>query len=539
MMLAKYEVPAIRRRQAARKHHATDSKRRSDYCSSATSIVQEFRVMTPKALLNLCNLGSSVAEFDSRLQEYFLETQVYRDFVAGKIDIVSGDKGTGKSAIFRILRDRYKLVPELRDVEIIPGFNEKGNPVFQRLTQSSSLPEGQYITVWKGFVLSAVGNWLLDLAEGADYQDLAELDRLLQALGLRSREKSPTTIFSLIANFLRTIASPKSAELTFSLTETGWPVVAPKLEFHHVETTTVEGQRIVYSEDALRFLDSLLKAHELEVWFVLDRLDEAFAGFPQIEVPALRALFRTFLDFNEFDNIKLKLFVRSDLFRRIVGTNFVNLTHVNARKIEIRWSDEDLKSMLCSRFRDNKDFIHALDAVNSSDDELFQMLFPDQVDAGSRKPKTWQWILTRIRDGNGIKPPRNLIDLINKARDVQARREEREGRSWRAGQSLFEPDALRKALEALSDQRLNDTLLAENSAIVPFIEKFREGKAEHNDESLRGILGVADGEFEQIKKELLFAGFLEQVGSSYKIPMLYRGGLRITQGKGFSEDDEE
>jgi len=487
----------------------------------------------------MCDLGSSVAEFDSRLQEYFLETQVYRDFVAGKIDIVSGDKGTGKSAIFRIVRDRYKLVPELRDVEIIPGFNEKGNPVFQRLTQSSSLPEGQYTTVWKGFVLSAVGNWLLDLAEGGDYQDLDELDRLLQALGLRSKEKSPTTIFSLIANFLRTIASPKSAEVTFSLTETGWPVVAPKLEFHQVQTTAMEGQKIVYSEDALRFLDSLLKAHELEVWFVLDRLDEAFAGFPQIEVPALRALFRTFLDFNEFENIKLKLFVRSDLFRRIVGTNFVNLTHVNARKIEIRWSDEDLKSMLCSRFRDNKDFIRALDVTDSSDDELFKLLFPDQVDAGSRKPKTWQWILTRIRDGNGIKPPRNLIDLINKARDVQARREEREGRASPAGQSLFEPDALRKALEALSDQRLNDTLLAENSTIASFIEKFRDGKAEHNDESLRGVLSVAGGESERIKKELLFAGFLEQVGASYKIPMLYRGGLRITQGKGFSQDEEE
>jgi hypothetical protein len=56
--------------------------------------------------------------------------------------------------------------------------------------------------------------------------------------------------------------------------------------------------------------------------------------------------------------------------------------------------------------------------------------------SGSRKPKTWQWILTRIRDGNGIKPPRNLIDLINKARDAQARREEREGRSWPAGSDL-------------------------------------------------------------------------------------------------------
>ena len=53
------------------------------------------------------------------------------------------------------------------------------------------------------------------------------------------------------------------------------------------------------------------------------------------------------------------------------------------------------------------------------------------------------------------------------------------------------------------------------------------------------LLSVAGSDFEQIKKELLFTGFLEQVGASYKIPMLYRGGLRITQGKGFSQDEEE
>lgn len=74
-----------------------------------------------------------------------------------------------------------------------------------------------------------------------------------------------------------------------------------------------------------------MEAHGLEVWFVLDRLDEAFAGFPEIEVPALRALLRTFLDLNEFKNIRLKLFVRNDLFRRITGSSFVNLTHVNAK----------------------------------------------------------------------------------------------------------------------------------------------------------------------------------------------------------------
>jgi hypothetical protein len=495
--------------------------------------------MKVKQILELCDVGSSVAEFDSRLQAYFLETQVYKDFVAAKHDIISGDKGTGKSAIFRILKDRYKLVSTLSNVEVIPGFNESGNPVFQRLTQGESLDEGRYITVWKSFVLSSVGNWLLDFAEGVSSPALTELDVLLQALGLRSKDKSPSTIFSLMANFLRTISNPKSAELAFTVTEAGWPIVAPKFEFASLQATDFHGQKIVFSEDALRHLNSVLAEHDIEIWFVLDRLDEAFAGFPAVEIPALRALLRAFLDLNEFSHIKLKLFLRSDLFRKVIRDGFVNLTHVNARKIEIRWTDEDLLAILCSRLRDNEQFISAIGANELGDEELFAKLFPEQVDVGKRKPKTWRWILNRIRDGNGIAPPRNLIDLINKARDAQARREERQPRDWDGSQPLFEADSLRRALDVLSEQRVNDTLLAETGASAVFIEKFRNGKAEHNEESLRAVLGAKEAVFDDLKKELVTLGFLEQSGQSYKIPILYRSGLNITQGKGFDDDDGE
>jgi hypothetical protein len=58
--------------------------------------------------LQKLDIGSSVAEFDTQLQLYFLETQIYCDFVNDRYDIVSGDKGTGKTAIYRIVRDRYR-----------------------------------------------------------------------------------------------------------------------------------------------------------------------------------------------------------------------------------------------------------------------------------------------------------------------------------------------------------------------------------------------------------------------------------------------
>lgn len=39
-----------------------------------------------------------------------------------------------------------------------------------------------------------------------------------------------------------------------------------------------------------------------------DRLDEAFVGFFEVELPVLRALFRTYLNLLAFKQLKLKLF---------------------------------------------------------------------------------------------------------------------------------------------------------------------------------------------------------------------------------------
>src|SRR5690242_5318111 len=118
--------------------------------------------MKMRELVEKLDVGSSVAEYDEALEEYFVETQTFRALIEGKVDVVAGDKGTGKTAMYRLLQKRYAHIPELSKVEVIAGFNQSGNPVFQRLAQQGALTEGQYRTVWKAYILSLVGNWLLD-----------------------------------------------------------------------------------------------------------------------------------------------------------------------------------------------------------------------------------------------------------------------------------------------------------------------------------------------------------------------------------------
>ena len=234
----------------------------------------------------------------------------------------------------------------------------------------------------------------------------------------------------------------------------------------------------------------------------------------------------------------MKLFVRRDLSSRITSEVFVNLTHVNARKIELVWDEEDLLSLLISRIKQNEQFCTSIGTDGLSNAEIFEKLFPKQVDQGSRKPETWVWMMRRIRDGNNVKPPRNLIDLIKFALEAQLKKEERGQRQFSPGVVLFEADSLRRALSQLSQQRVNDTLLAEAREQSRIIRKFKAGKAEQNKESIARTLNVSKADVASFIQPLLELGFLEDIGGSYKVPSLYREGLQITQGKAFAQSDD-
>jgi len=374
--------------------------------------------MKMSELLKVLDLGNSVAEFDDALEKYFVETDSFRALVENRADVIAGDKGTGKTALFRILEKRYRTLPELHDVEVITAFNPTGNPVFQRLVHETPLTEGQYRSVWKAYFLSLVGNWSLNIA-GADSSDsFSRLHQLLQRAGLRVNDDTPSTVFSRLVNSVKRVFTPKAAQASLTFSETGIPIVTPRVEF---EDDKEEETKEVSHEDALRLLDGCLGELGYRAWIVLDRLDEAFQGFPAIENPALRALLRSYLDLQEFEHLRLKLFVRRDLFRRIIAGGFVNLTHINARKIEIVWDEDDLLNLLCERVKESGGFLDTLGVRESSNQDIFSAVFPPQIDVGERRPTTWNWMMSRIRDGNSILESPEFSPLFRACADARGR----------------------------------------------------------------------------------------------------------------------
>ena len=65
--------------------------------------------------LSKLNFGAPAAERDINqgLKEYFVESDVFKKFFTKKKYVLIGNRGTGKSAIFKIIADRHKSKGEL------------------------------------------------------------------------------------------------------------------------------------------------------------------------------------------------------------------------------------------------------------------------------------------------------------------------------------------------------------------------------------------------------------------------------------------
>lgn len=317
---------------------------------------------------------------------------------------------------------------------MVPAFNPLGSPVFQKLNSAPVLSETEYGKLWKAYIFALIGNWLLENHVEKRSQRLRTLEQVLEGLELLTPDISPRTVFDRILSKIGLFFHWKSIEVEFTFDLEGKLSVVPRVSSGKPGSATPNEIPV---ERALALLDSCLVELGQVCWVALDRLDEAFQGLPDVEIPVLRALLRTYLDINEFTNVKVKLFLRKDLFRRITGSTFVNLSHVNAKKVDVYWNEDDLRSLLMRRVRQNSDLISALGLDNASEDELFAAVFPEKVDQGLRKPRTWVWMMRRVRDGNDVKPPRNLIDLVSLARDEQIKKESRAPREWIHGDPLI------------------------------------------------------------------------------------------------------
>jgi hypothetical protein len=105
-------------------------------------------------------------------------------------------------------------------------------------------------------------------------------------------------------------------------------------------------------DDLLAAADEALKDADTSLWVVFDRLDVAFADSRELEANALRSLFRVYLDTLSLERIRLKIFLRTDIWKAVTEGGFREASHVT-RTVTISWSESALLNLLVRRLLNN------------------------------------------------------------------------------------------------------------------------------------------------------------------------------------------
>jgi hypothetical protein len=503
-----------------------------------------------KELLSQISFGSQVAEDERReLARYFVETDQWRRIFGGGIDIVRGEKGSGKSAIYSLLTERETALFDNR-VLITLGENPRGDTVFRNISPDPPVTEHEFVVLWKLYILCIVAkvmrNYEIRNSEAASVYSVLEED------GLIDTESTLAALLSRVQRAAKQLIRGVKIEGSATVdAATGTPIIAGKIAVGE-PTEDAKKRGSLSLDNMFSALDLSLKAADFRIWVLLDRLDVAFIDNHALEENALRALMRVYNDVRNYDSISLKIFIREDIWKRVTQGGFREASHIT-RFVVLGWDRLSLLNLLMRRVLSNEIIVSEF-GINSEEvlknasaqEGLFARLFPAQVEQGERKASTFDWMVNRCADGTKKTAPRELIHLLNCLREQEARRLERGG-AIPPDDQLFDRSVFKQALPTVSDTRLYQYLYAEYPTYKKYVEALDRQKTEQTPSSLAALWNTTIGDAIRIGKELVGLGFFEERGTreepTFWVPFLYRDALRMVQGRAGevdkTDDDDE
>ena len=499
-------------------------------------------------LLEGLHLGQSIAELDTLLETARVETSAFADLYQDKVDLIPGTKGSGKSALFRIFVD---FLPghllKSRKVVVAHGVQKHGDHVFHAFkNQFENLTEEEFVGFWCIYLTSLAHE---QFVKGERYQDLLkdampEIEEFRHACAKAHipEIKAKKSLKDILEWTLNVLLNWKPS-LRYKLPHEGGAV---ELDLFGKATERNQQKDVIPEEEVPHYiadikdrLEAILTKTNLSIWLMIDRLDEIFPRRTELETRALRGLLRATRLFTT-STIRIKIFLRDDMLEQAVSVpeGFTALTHLTARQADtLRWSEENILIMIVKRLFANEALRNYLgiDAgrLEASHDyrlESFYKVFPATVHRGSKQSRTLHWICTHTMDGRNVVTPRDVLDLITKAK--QRQQDEFNQAPENEFPWLIGPEAIQYGLEELSKRKRDTYLKAEFPHLWPHIEKFESGNTEYD---CRALIKVLGNDWESVSNDLVSIGLLGKRGgdseSTYWFPYVYRKGLNLTRGK--------
>lgn len=478
--------------------------------------------------------GDRVAENESsQLTSYFIKTEEWQKVREGKADVIFGSKGAGKSALYTLLINEKDLLTQ-EGITLISADKPVGKTVFAEIKNMPPASELEFATLWKVYLAQVI---IQQLVKSGNCKGVAaDIKNRLVDAGLMEEAATLKRLINSALNFARQLLNIESVEGNGNLADGS---IGGKITF---KTPDPKNSKLgfISVDELIENLNTFLEAEHIKCWILFDRLDVAFDEDQDLEKHALRALFKVYRDVDDLESIRLKIFLRDDIWRRITEEGFRESSHIT-RTTTISWSPQSLLNLIILRAIQNPKIIEkynvdvkAIQEDHSLQRDLYYKIFPEQVDVGEKQSDTFDWILNRSKDGFGYAAPREVIHFHNEI-VVNEKKLRSIGASKFEEPNLFSRPSIKSATHEVSKVKIEQNLFAEYARLKPYILKLDGSKAEHTLSTLEKAWSTTEDSVKEISGELVGIGFFEQNSARdegiFKIPFLYRPYLRITQGK--------
>ncbi|MDP3444592.1 MAG: hypothetical protein Q8T08_17170 [Ignavibacteria bacterium] len=508
-------------------------------------------------ILKNLKLGNPVAEYDDILQEARVNTPIFQEFLAGDYDIVVGRKGAGKTAIFRIVGDELKDAMLIRSNKVIlTGVSSSGDTIFGQFKNSFEYySEDDFENFWKIYLISLIYNDFLKNPDFEDYlkdcnKEIEVFKRTCSKAGIPNIP-SRMTRHDIIASIVRILPTKKVKRAQGQAgIDPNTGVMGATLTFDFFDKNAPDIRAAVtsvYVNDIGVAFKGILDSCGLNMWIMLDRLDEVFDRYSKVEFNGLRGLLKAYRSFDLGNprQFSIKLFLRDDIkefltddkiFKKYFKGSippFAAASHIFAKSSPLlSWSMDEIEMLILNRLLVSGELRQYLGMTATNRDEIEKLLqtkeqrqvywakiFPEKIN----NMPSLSWIYTRLQDSNEIITPRTVIDLLTAAVSFQRQILQI---NFEDSALIFPENALKHGHVIASKNKLVNEIYNEFPRTQGDIKKLIDGKGKLNKSELIKLYG---DRWEDVVETLRLIGLFRLVPHSndYMVEFLYRPALGI------------
>lgn len=343
--------------------------------------------------LTSIEFGSPAAERDEGLSAYFVENDAFRRVAERNKRILIGNRGVGKSAIFRELARRERGNPGVSVIELAP---EDYSYDFFRDTMASEqegswAKQSAYAAAWKYLIYVEIMK--------AITKDGTKTTAKNSALGRVSRHVrdnyrgGQVDKLSALISYLKRLEGVKIGKL-----EAG--IKAREL------------QKLYKLEDLTPLLpdvQEVLRTHRVVI--LVDELDKGWDESEDAKA-FVAGLFRACLAVNDLSsNARLYMSLRQELYENIPAL-YEDAQKVRDLTETISWDEAGLKRLMAERVRNSlgsgKGFDERSELAERSDDDVWSVVFAETL--SYRQNKSFNYIVDRT-----LYRPREVIQFCTQS----------------------------------------------------------------------------------------------------------------------------